>query len=551
MNTAVPVDRIGEIRVFSSKSLFEPGVFGILSPKLLLPEGIRNRLSESQLNAIFTHELVHIRWRDNLTAACHMFVQAVFWFHPLVWWIGNRLIEERELACDEAVVQAGAEPEDYAQGILNVCKSYLESPLVCVSGITGADLKRRVVRIVTNQVSRRLDLGRKLLLTATGVFAVAAPVTFGLLHVSQAQAQTATANSPTNLAGTWQGTLSFNGHDLRLELKVDKSGDGWTGKMYSIDQSPQPFPVNTLTLQGGQVKFDIQRIGGTFDGKMSADGSTINGTWSQGPKPLDLVLKRVDPDAAWPIAEAPAPPKPMAPDAKLEFEVATIKPSKPDAPGKGFIVRGRRFSTLNTTLDDLFTFAYHVNVHQVVGMPEWATSQKFDLEAQPAAEGQPSNEQWLKMIQKLLADRFKLSYHEEKKELSVYALTLAKIGPKMTVDKDDPNGLPMLQFRGLGDLVAANADMDHFAGLLQEAVLDRPVVNQTNLPGKYDFQLKWTPDPTQFAGLGMKPPAPTNAPDAPPDLFGAVQQQLGLKLDSTRAPVNVFVIDHVQQPTAN
>jgi len=88
------------------------------------------------------------RRRDNLTAAIHMVVEAIFWFHPLVWWFGARLVEERERACDEAVLSLGCEPRDYADAILSVCKLYLESPIVCVSGISGSDLKRRIVRIM-------------------------------------------------------------------------------------------------------------------------------------------------------------------------------------------------------------------------------------------------------------------------------------------------------------------------------------------------------------------------------------------------------------------
>jgi uncharacterized protein (TIGR03435 family) len=480
-----------------------------------------------------------------------MFVEAVFWFHPVVWYIGKRLIEERELACDQAVVQAGNEPEAYAQGILNVCKTYLESPLVCVSGVTGADLKKRIVRIASNQMARRLDLGRKLLLCVAGLFTLATPVAFGLLHASQANAQTAPANPAQDLSGIWQGTLRApGGHDLRVVYKISKTPTGWSAQSYSIDQTPMPFPVTSITLQGADVKISVQRIGGTYEGKMSPDGSTITGNWSQGAS-LPLVLKRVSPDAAWPIPEPPPRPKPMAADANPEFEVATIKPSKPDQPGKAFRVQGRRFSTLNTTLGELLAFSYRMNSRQLIGLPSWANSAKFDIDAQPDGEGAPSDNQWRAMLRKLLDERFKLTYRRDQKELPAYALTVAKNGPKLAADHDDPNGLPGLFFRGLGDLNAVNADMGHFCELLEGAVLDKPVIDQTGLTGKFDFQLKWTPDPTQFAGFGMKIPPPATGPDAPPDLFAAVQQQLGLKLDSTKAPVPVLVFDHAQQPTAN
>ncbi len=137
--------------MLSSQSLLEPGVFGIVRPVLLLPAGITNRLTASQLEAIVAHEMCHVRRRDNLTAAFHMLVEAALWFHPMVWWIGMKLVEERERACDEAVLQSSLDAETYAEGILNVCKAYVESPLPCISGVTGASLKERIVRIMTEQ----------------------------------------------------------------------------------------------------------------------------------------------------------------------------------------------------------------------------------------------------------------------------------------------------------------------------------------------------------------------------------------------------------------
>ncbi len=165
--------------VLCSSALLEPGVFGILRPVLLLPKGIRDRLQPAQLRAIVAHEMCHVRRRDNLTFALHMITQAVFWFHPLTWWIGTRLIEERERACDEAVLEAGGEAEVYAEGILNVCKFYLESPLACAAGVSGADLKHRIARIMTAPMTHRLNLTRKLLLGAAGFAAVALPLVAG------------------------------------------------------------------------------------------------------------------------------------------------------------------------------------------------------------------------------------------------------------------------------------------------------------------------------------------------------------------------------------
>jgi beta-lactamase regulating signal transducer with metallopeptidase domain len=172
----------------SSPTLLEPGVFGIYRPVLLLPEGIFERLTPTQLQAVIAHELCHIRCRDNLTAAIHMFVETVFWFHPAVWWIGRRMVEERERACDEEVLHLGSEPQVYAEGILNVCKLYVESPLPCVSGATGSDLKRRIEAIMANRVGHGLTRAKKLLLAIVGIAALAVPVMIG---ASQAPAEMA------------------------------------------------------------------------------------------------------------------------------------------------------------------------------------------------------------------------------------------------------------------------------------------------------------------------------------------------------------------------
>jgi uncharacterized protein (TIGR03435 family) len=133
----------------------------------------------------------------------------------------------------------------------------------------------------------------------------------------------------------------------------------------------------------------------------------------------------------------------------------------------------------------------------------------------------------------------------------VYAITVDKSGQKLTKSEGDPNGLPALIFRALGVLPARNASIADLAGVLQSVVLDRPVVDQTDLPGRFDFTLTWTPDESQFSGMGVKVPAPTGDAAAPPGLFTAITEQLGLKLESTRAPVDVLVVDHVEKPSDN
>ncbi len=180
-------------RVMFTPTQLEPGVFGIRKPVLLLPQGITERLTPAQFQAIIAHELCHVRRRDNLAAAIHMLVEALFWFHPLVWWIERRLVEERERACDEEVLRMATDPQDYAEGIVSVCRFYLESPLTCVSGVTGANLRRRVEAIMTNRSASPLTFGRKLLLAGAGIVAVGGPVTLGMLTASRIHAQATNA----------------------------------------------------------------------------------------------------------------------------------------------------------------------------------------------------------------------------------------------------------------------------------------------------------------------------------------------------------------------
>ncbi len=166
-----------EIR--TSQALLEPALVGIVRPVLLLPRDIAQYLTHTQLDAVLEHELAHWRRRDNLTAAVHMLVEALFWFHPLVWWIGARLVAERERACDEAVVRAGHDCRMYAEGILNVCERYVASTLKCAAGISGADLKRRVVEIARSRVMNELPVRKKILLGAFALGMLLVPVIFG------------------------------------------------------------------------------------------------------------------------------------------------------------------------------------------------------------------------------------------------------------------------------------------------------------------------------------------------------------------------------------
>lgn len=182
------VERASGIRrttdIVLSKTAVEPGIFGVAHPVLMWPAGMFESLSDTELEAILTHEVQHLRRRDNLAAAIHMAVEAAFWFHPLGWWIGARLIEERERACDEEVLRVGHSPRAYAQGILKVCEFCLTSPLACMSGVAGGDLNKRMVSIMTNRKLQPMSFARKALIALAGVASIAGPIAAGLLHAS-------------------------------------------------------------------------------------------------------------------------------------------------------------------------------------------------------------------------------------------------------------------------------------------------------------------------------------------------------------------------------
>jgi beta-lactamase regulating signal transducer with metallopeptidase domain len=135
--------------------------------------------------------MCHVRRRDNFFAAVHMAVEAIFWFHPLVWWIGSRMVEERELACDEEVLRMGCEPTDYVHGILAVCRFYTESLLPCISGVTGADIKKRLRTILAGSIADELSGGRKVILATIGRAVLAVPVLIGMLNAPAVRAQNA------------------------------------------------------------------------------------------------------------------------------------------------------------------------------------------------------------------------------------------------------------------------------------------------------------------------------------------------------------------------
>jgi len=432
LRAASPLALAGPIPVKTSASLLEPAVFGILRPVLLLPGGIHERLTPEQLQAILVHEWTHVRRRDNLAATLHMFVEAIFWFHPLVWWIGARLIEERERACDEAVFSQGHDPETYAEGILQVCRFYLESASPCVAGVTGADLRKRIERIVTRHAGRRLEKSKRLLLAAVGSAAVVVPLAVGLVHVPPGRAESA---------------------------------------------SSEP---------------------------------------------------------------------------RRSFEVASIKPGDPKNPRFSiFLQPGGRFLATNATLHQLISFAYDLRSNQITGGPPWNDSALYSIEGKadgafPVPSGQAGAALIRGMVQSLLAQRFQLTVHQEIKDDSIYELVVAKGGPKLKAAAEGENESERV---GPSSITGTNTPMSLLAKPLSQ-LIGRSVVDKTALTGKYDFAVQWTPSSRPFR-FGDAPAAePAADPDAV-SVFTALQEQLGLKLESARGSVETLVIDHAEKPSEN
>ena len=252
-----------------------------------------------------------------------------------------------------------------------------------------------------------------------------------------------------------------------------------------------------------------------------------------------------------------SPPQPAAQRPTFDsFEVATIKPTDPDW-NRGRFIRmegAQQFVVRNHVLRTLIAAAYNLNPHTVTGGPAWVDSEHFDILAATPGDVPPNYDEQMAMLRKLLADRFKLTFHREKKEFAVFAFTIAKGGAKLKEStatvRDFPTGPPPLIFvvspQSL-HLPGRFASMAELASVFQRAVLDRPVLDQTGLSARYDFDLEFAPDANIFNGAF----AGQTGDSDKPGLFTALQEQLGLKLEATKGPVDALAIDHVNEPTPN
>jgi len=236
-------------------------------------------------------------------------------------------------------------------------------------------------------------------------------------------------------------------------------------------------------------------------------------------------------------------PEMMARDADPDWEVVTVRPSDPNAANAKFDLRGRHLIIENQPVETMLMFGYGMQKSQIVGAPDWVRTERFDADGVPDVDGQLTVDQFQSMVRKLLIERFGLKSHKEQREMPVFALRVSKDGPKLTPTKSDPSAKPNQQVNGgpgFRALRFTNFSMQHLA-LMMLPYVDRPVVDQTGINGQYDFNLSYTYDEAR---------APTDG-TAPPSLFTAIQEQMGLKLEPVKAPVEVLVVDAVERPSAN
>lgn len=429
----------GDIPLHRSRTVSDPGVYGVFRSVLMWPEGLSNRLDDEHLAAIMLHEVTHVRHRDNLIAALHMVVETVFWFHPLVWWMERKLLTERENVCDESVVRRLGNAEAYAFSLLKVSRYCVERELPLVAGAAGADLRKRVVHIATNRVAN-LSPTRSLMLIVFGVATLAIPLALGVVH-------------------------------------------------------PLPVYGQVLYREGALPSFEVASV------KLRLDGP---------------------------------PPTP--------------------APQRGSTVH------LFFTTKMLIMYAYNLpdfSEGQIAKGPGW-TDETYDIEGKfsdadyaaiqkmSAAERQ---EEIQLRLQSLLKERFNLKVHLEKREQTIYALEVAKGGPKLSAAKHEvPDRFGVTHSGMEYELKATGIDLDGLASLLgrQPEVGGRSIVNRTGLSGNYDLTLHWTRTGSATSDAG----APASEGNAP-SYFTAIQEQLGLRLASAKGQVDYIVVDHIEKPSPN
>ncbi len=222
-------------------SSFEPGILGILRPTLLWPAGLSARLSDAELEAILSHEACHVDRRDNVSALIHMMVETAFWFHPLVWWLGARLVSERERACDEEVLQMGTDKHSYAEGILKVCGFCLRAPQAFVAGVGGSTLTSRIERILKRSTPGSLTVTARLLLAGVVIVTAGGPFVSGVLGAQRGDGIATSSDSPRATAQD-KPTVYRKGDGIKMPKLVTEVKPVYTPEAMARQNPGAPVP---------------------------------------------------------------------------------------------------------------------------------------------------------------------------------------------------------------------------------------------------------------------------------------------------------------------
>jgi bla regulator protein BlaR1 len=493
LRSSTPIDIPVPVEIRSSPGLLEPGVVGLFHSILLVPAGIVENLTPNQLDAVLAHELCHIRRRDNLSSAIHMVVEAIFWFHPFVWWIGARLVEERERACDEEVLRLGGEPQVYAEGILKVCRSYLESPLRCVSGVTGANLKRRIQTILAGRVPSDLGFARKAALAMAGIAALATPLAVGIINAPVLRAQSQSSDS-FRTGETPKFDVSYLGPCRDGEPSPGGGRGGAAGKTVisiSVD-SKGNFVVPDLPP--GSLNVNCESAAGLI---RMAYVLFANG--------------RLNPSLAIQRQASLVPI--LGPD-WINSDRYDID-AKPEGTPSREMMNGPMLQAL---LEDRFKLTIHRETKEV---PVYAlTVASGGLKAAPFQEG----------------SCLRIDFNQ-----LLAALNRVKYGSTLFEPALPPN---FCQNGGGGTesiftFDAQGVGLEEFTRTLL-AFMDRPVINKTGVAGLFNFHLEVPID--KNVTPGGPPPAA---------IFTTLEEQLGLKLEPARGLQDFLVVDHVEKPSGN